>query len=168
MTPSEAQSNVKSDVVKRFEAAMDDDFNSPEALAVLQGLARDLNVAKAQPESSRAAQLAFELRKLGAVLGIGQLQPESFLRKAKTSLENPESSDGSVISDTEIDRLIAAERMPALPRTGANPTGFATNSPPEVWSSRTDRKGPLGEGDRKSRIRGATLGDALFPSPTIP
>src|SRR5579871_3113318 len=31
----------------RFRAAMDDDFNTPEALAVMAGVARDLNLAKA-------------------------------------------------------------------------------------------------------------------------
>jgi cysteinyl-tRNA synthetase len=31
---------------ERFEAALDDDFNTPDALAVLQGLARELNAAR--------------------------------------------------------------------------------------------------------------------------
>ena len=38
---------------ERIRAAMDDDFNTPEALAVLQGVARDLNSAKAAGDPPR-------------------------------------------------------------------------------------------------------------------
>ena len=54
----------------RFHASMDDDFNTPEALAVLQTLAREVNSAKDRGEERRAAALAAELRALGAVLGL--------------------------------------------------------------------------------------------------
>jgi cysteinyl-tRNA synthetase len=50
-----------------FVASMDDDFNTPEAIAVLQGLARDLNIERAaNGESSKARELTSELRALGA------------------------------------------------------------------------------------------------------
>src|SRR5581483_6431054 len=47
-----------------FHAVMDDDLNTPEALAALQNLTRELNSAKAAGESDRAAALAAELRSL--------------------------------------------------------------------------------------------------------
>ena len=65
---------------RSFEAAMDDDFNTPEALAVLQELARDLNVARGAGDAARAARLAAELRALGAVLGILGCDPDAWLK----------------------------------------------------------------------------------------
>ncbi|HRX90508.1 MAG TPA: cysteine--tRNA ligase [Steroidobacteraceae bacterium] len=63
-----------------FEAVMDDDFNTPEALAVLQGLARAINSARDAHELDRAAVLAGELQLLGAVLGILTLGPADWFR----------------------------------------------------------------------------------------
>ncbi len=52
---------------KDFDAAMDDDFNTPKAIAALQGLARELNTARAPGgDSHQAKLLAGELRALGA------------------------------------------------------------------------------------------------------
>ncbi len=44
---------------------MDDDFNTPEAFAVMQGVARNLNLAKAAADASEAAVAAATLRALG-------------------------------------------------------------------------------------------------------
>jgi cysteinyl-tRNA synthetase len=64
--------------VERFEAAMNDDFNCPEAMPVLFELSKEVNRLKAkQPE--QAGQMAYLLVKLGAVLGIAQNNPEDFL-----------------------------------------------------------------------------------------
>ncbi len=60
----------------RFDKAMDDDFNTPEAFAVLFDLAKDLNKASGQDK----ADLAGVLKKLGAVLGILQLDPQAYLQ----------------------------------------------------------------------------------------
>ena len=64
---------------ERFKAAMNDDFNTPEAYSVLFDLARDLNRAKQDSETDAVA-LAACLRRLGGVLGILQQQPEQFLQ----------------------------------------------------------------------------------------
>jgi cysteinyl-tRNA synthetase len=56
-----------------FRAAMDDDFNTPVALAVLFELASELN-RSAQPEHARL------LVQLGATLGILQQGPRAFLQ----------------------------------------------------------------------------------------
>jgi cysteinyl-tRNA synthetase len=63
----------------RFNQAMDDDFNVPEAMPVLFELARDINRAVAE-QPQQAALLAAELRALGAVLGILQHAPQQFLQ----------------------------------------------------------------------------------------
>lgn len=62
----------------RFEAAMNDDLNVPEALSVLFDLARDLNKAKA--DSAEAAKLASVLKRLGGVLGLLESDPSDFLQ----------------------------------------------------------------------------------------
>jgi len=64
-----------------FQAAMDDDFNTPEAIAALQGLARELNTSRAPGgDASRIGSLAGELRALAGVLGILRLPPEQWFR----------------------------------------------------------------------------------------
>jgi len=63
----------------RFGAAMDDDFNTPEALAALFDLAREINRARSE-DPALAAGLAAQLRVLGTVLGILQDDPEAYLR----------------------------------------------------------------------------------------
>ncbi len=55
--------------VARFRAAMDDDFNTPEAFAVLQGVARTLNQAKAAGDLRGASKAAATLRALGGHAG---------------------------------------------------------------------------------------------------
>ena len=71
---------VVEDVYKtRFEQAMDDDFNTPVAVAVLFDLAKELNKAKeADPE--KAGALAATLKYLGGLLGILQDNPDAFLK----------------------------------------------------------------------------------------
>jgi cysteinyl-tRNA synthetase len=65
----------------RFVEAMDDDFNTPIAVAELQSLARELNSAKSAGQGVVASERAVELRALGARLGVLRLDPEVFLRK---------------------------------------------------------------------------------------
>ena len=50
----------------RFLESMDDDFNTPEALAVLQNMLRDMNTAKDAGDAKRVALLAAELQGAGA------------------------------------------------------------------------------------------------------
>jgi len=57
----------------RFQAAMNDDFNTPEALAVLFDLASDVN-------RSRDPARAGLLRALGGVLGLLQADPSAYLQ----------------------------------------------------------------------------------------
>ena len=65
--------------VERFQQAMDDDFNTPEALPVLFELAREANRCK-ESDVDKARQLASLLHMLGGVLGILQGDAEAFLR----------------------------------------------------------------------------------------
>jgi cysteinyl-tRNA synthetase len=94
-----------SDYTARFHASMDDDFNTPEALAVLQALTREVNSAKDAGEEQRAAQLAAELRNLGGVLGLLQLPAAEWFRLASGTAAPPA---GQPLSDAQIEAHIAA------------------------------------------------------------
>lgn len=63
----------------RFLAAMDDDFNTPEALGTLFELVRTLNKARADGADDALA-LAALVKALGSHLGILQDNPEAFLK----------------------------------------------------------------------------------------
>ena len=58
---------------RAFKVAMDEDFGTPEAVAVLFELATEVN-------KTRSAALAGLLRALGACLGLLQAEPEAFLQ----------------------------------------------------------------------------------------
>lgn len=64
------------DYLQRFESAMDDDFNTPEAFAVMFDLVKDINKSHGQEKSD----LAGILLKLGAILGFLQLEPNAYLQ----------------------------------------------------------------------------------------
>lgn len=88
--------------VERFRNAMDDDFNTAEALAVLFDLVREVNRADKAGDVAEAAQLAGRLVQLGGILGILQDDAASYLQSAGLV----QSSDG--LSDGDIDALIVA------------------------------------------------------------
>src|ERR1700728_908889 len=79
-----------------FRAAMDDDFNTPEAVAVLQTMTRDLNVAKREGKALEASQIAAELGALAAVLGVAQLPPEQWARLRTPPVEGDPVAPGAV------------------------------------------------------------------------
>ena len=65
--------------VTAFKEAMDDDFNTPGALAVLFDLAREINKLKSA-NPLEADRLAARLKQLGGVLGLLEQAPETFLQ----------------------------------------------------------------------------------------
>lgn len=75
-----AKELVNSRYERAFRQAMDDDFNSAEAIGVLFDLARDLNKAK-EADHEQAGQLARLLLKLSGVLGILQGDADVFLKR---------------------------------------------------------------------------------------
>ena len=76
---------------QRFKIAMDDDFNTPEAIAVLFDLANEAN-------RTQSTDAAVQLKSLGATLGILQRSPTEFLQ----------GGTQSSLSETQIDAQIAA------------------------------------------------------------
>ncbi|MBS0579664.1 MAG: cysteine--tRNA ligase [Proteobacteria bacterium] len=94
------------DYSARFIESMDDDFNTPEALAVLQTLTRELNTLKNSGRAERAAMLAAELRALGAVLGLLGVPPVQWARLARPATGT--GTDAGQLTDAEIEARIAA------------------------------------------------------------
>ena len=82
---------------ERFAAAMDDDFNSPEACAVLFELTREINRLR-DSDLQAAAGLAARLKELASVLGVLQLEPEAFLQ----------AGAAGKVDAAEVEALIAA------------------------------------------------------------
>jgi len=98
-TRVDAVAGVEADFETRFQVAMNDDFNTPEALAVLFDLARALNRAR-EKDSNEVARLANTLLQLASRLGILQADPASYLRGRRDAgaREGP--------SDVDIEALI--------------------------------------------------------------
>jgi cysteinyl-tRNA synthetase len=128
---------VETEFTERFREVMDDDLNTPEAIAVLQRMTREINLAKDTGKERKAAALSAELRSLADVLGIVTLEPEQWFRLAKPAMPGarhhvatPEagslelqgevpvvsggdtgsgaSSAGAGLSDADVEGLIAA------------------------------------------------------------
>jgi len=68
-----------SDYYQRFVTAMDDDFNTREALAAMYDLVRDINT-QAKTDEARARQLVAELKAMAGIFGILDADPEAFLQ----------------------------------------------------------------------------------------
>ena len=71
-----------SDYAKRFYAAMDDDFNTPDALAVMFEVARELNRAKEQGNGSLISDYASQMKILGNILGLLQSDADEYFTRS--------------------------------------------------------------------------------------
>ena len=88
--------NSQSHWVQRFTEAMNDDFNTPEAIAVLFELASEVNRAQGQDKTTLAATL----KSLGSMLNFLQTDPTLFLQMGS-------KNEGGLLAQ-EIENQIAA------------------------------------------------------------
>ena len=88
VAPAEVAIDWAEPLAARFKAAMDEDFGTPEAIAVLFELAGEVN-------RSRSAERAGLLKSLGGCLGLLQGEPGSYLQA------------GAGLDEASIQRLIA-------------------------------------------------------------
>ncbi|MEO5669868.1 MAG: cysteine--tRNA ligase [Ramlibacter sp.] len=86
--PAEVEIDWSQPHAAKFKAAMDNDFGTPEAVAVLFDLAAEVNRGK-------SPQLAGLLKALGGVLGLLQGEPRAFLRM------------GTRVDEAAIEQMIA-------------------------------------------------------------
>ena len=87
--PDELVIDWQDSYAARFKVAMDEDFGTPEAVAVLFELAAEVN-------RTHSSQLSGLLKALGGVLGLLQTSPQDFLQA------------GSDVDETQIQSLIEA------------------------------------------------------------
>ena len=112
---------------ERFGAAMDDDFNTPEGIAVLKSIEGEINRARAAGQPAVAAQLGGELVSLGHILGVLKLEPEEWFRLRKAApivqVEVTDSWTGrcdeaetklTILSEPQIQSLIAEREAARL------------------------------------------------------
>jgi len=84
---------------QRFYTAMDDDFNTAEAIAMLSDLRHEINRAKAEGDLHQAARLGATLRHLGGLLGLLQADAEVYLQGGEGA-----AAAGAVESEQGLDR----------------------------------------------------------------
>ncbi len=89
VAPADATIDWQDSYAARFKAAMDEDFGTPEAVAVLFELAAEVN-------RTQSAKLSGLLKSLGGVLGLLQSHPQDFLQA------------GSEVDEAQIQSLIEA------------------------------------------------------------
>ena len=95
---AEAQINWQESYAARFKEAMDDDFNTPEAVAVLFDLANEVN-------KTRSAQQAGLLKALAGVLGLLQRNPQVYLQSVPGESE---AGARAALNSARIEELIAS------------------------------------------------------------
>ena len=95
-----AKSLTNSRFEKAFFAAMDDDFNTPKAFAVLFDMVKEINRQKAEGGDG-ANQLGALLVKLGGYLGLLQNSPENFLQ----------GDTDTAVDAEKVEQLIAAREQ---------------------------------------------------------
>lgn len=91
--------------ISRFNDAMNEDFNTAEALAVLFDLANKVNKCR-DGEPENAVRFASTLKHLGGVLGLLEDNPDEFL---KSAAGGNESTDTNNIDDLVAERIKAKQ-----------------------------------------------------------
>jgi cysteinyl-tRNA synthetase len=102
ITAADADDSLCNDYITAFHKAMDDDFNTPEAIAVLFEITREINRNR-DAHPGKASILAACLRRLGAILGLLQADPETFLRASVAAAEGTAGG----MSAGQVEELIA-------------------------------------------------------------
>jgi cysteinyl-tRNA synthetase len=100
-----------SDYQRRFEQALNDDFNTASAVAVLFDLVREINRAKSEQQDKQHG-LASLLRHLGGLLGLLQSDADEFLKSR--------AGQGYGLSDTAIEELVEARLRARADKDWAN------------------------------------------------
>ncbi|MED5349126.1 MAG: cysteine--tRNA ligase [Pseudomonadota bacterium] len=90
----DSESTYRSEYSKSFTDVMDDDFNTPAAIAILFEMTREINNLKKDGEIEKANNLGSELKMLSQSLGILQKNPADYFKS------------GVDLTDKEIENLI--------------------------------------------------------------
>ncbi len=91
----------------RFHDNMDDDLNTPEALATLHALASEVNAARDRGDAQQAAKLGAELSTLAGVLGLAGVPAEHWFRLAKPGTGSTPAAPEAALGDADVEHRIA-------------------------------------------------------------
>lgn len=92
------EATMTSEMIREFNAVMDDDFNTPKAIAIFHELAHEIN--RLDKKSAQAQALASTLSYLGSILGILQESPSEYLQsQAGKADQAPDSSEIQALID---------------------------------------------------------------------
>jgi cysteinyl-tRNA synthetase len=108
---NEQNKTIVENIETRFNAVMNDDFNTPEAIATLFELTREINRVlrlESVAERAQAFGLAVILQKLGAILGLLQSNPVDFLQG--------EADAGQGLTAEQIEQYIEARQNAKVAR----------------------------------------------------
>lgn len=103
--PADVDIDWSSPFAKGFKEAMDDDFNTPEAMAVLFDLVKEVN-------STKSAEVSGQLKGLGNLLGLLNSDPQEFLQQtvSRELFSNTNILDEATVTQSlgnqQIDELI--------------------------------------------------------------
>ena len=98
IVPAKAADVPESEHEERFAEAMDDDFNTAGAIAVLHAVANEINQHRRDGREEDAKRSAAILVRLGGVLGLLQQDPEAFFQ----------ADTGGELSAEDIEAMIQA------------------------------------------------------------
>jgi cysteinyl-tRNA synthetase len=84
----------------RFKVALDDDVNTPEAMAVLFDLPNEVNKTK-------SLDVASLLKRLGKVIGLLQREPNAFLQGFNSAADSHTSSNSIEDYEIQVEELLA-------------------------------------------------------------
>ncbi len=87
----------KDPAIEKFTSAMDDDFNTPEALAVLFDLANQINRLRDEDRGA-ATQKAAVLKKLANILGLLEADPEQYLQASIGEDSDAETIEALIVA----------------------------------------------------------------------
>lgn len=102
VAPAELDTLKKSPYYQRFTVAMNDDFNTREALAAMYDLVREINTL-AKTDQNGAATFAAELKAMGGIFGILGADATAFLQGG--GVQSDDAAEGGLTADT-IEALI--------------------------------------------------------------
>ncbi|MBF0137361.1 MAG: cysteine--tRNA ligase [Magnetococcales bacterium] len=94
-----ATAHHATDPVGRFMAAMEDDFNTPQALAVLFDMVKELNRAVAAQDQPGTERIASLIQDLGSVLGLALQNPTQWFQandSAATGEPTPQEIEAAI------------------------------------------------------------------------
>ena len=100
--------------VQRFNAAMDDDFNTPDAIAVLFDLASELNRKHASGELDTVRVLAKVMQDLAGVLGFLERDPSAFLQGGNSGALDAPAIEQQIAARAAAKQAKAFEKADAI------------------------------------------------------